>query len=143
MSYEILDDLTCADIAIKVTAKDITGLFFSGAEALLSVLIDNPGSIAFKTEKQIALKNAEIDLLLYGFLNEIIFFKDAESLLLLPKTVNIIYTGNEYAVDCLFHGEHIDRLRHNFNVDVKAVTMHNLKVENIDDGWIAVFILDV
>lgn len=84
-----------------------------------------------------------IDILLYDFLNELIFIKDAESLILLPKTINITKLNNVYLLDSIFNGENIDNTKHKLNVDVKAVTMHNLSANKTENGWEAVFILDL
>jgi hypothetical protein len=56
MPYEILDGITRADITFKISGKDLSELFFSGTEALLSVIIENPESVSLKTEKKLCLK---------------------------------------------------------------------------------------
>jgi len=40
-------------------------------------------------------------------------------------------------------GEEIDRGRHRLVVDVKAVTLFNLRVERDDKGWKATVVLDI
>jgi SHS2 domain-containing protein len=143
MPYEILDEITRADIAFRISGNDLDELFFSGAQALLSIMVDNPESISPKIERNLELNNSAIDMLLYNFLNELIFIKDAESLILLPKTISIINSENVYLLKSIFNGEYIDNSKHELNVDVKAVTMHNLSANKIQNGWEAVFVLDL
>jgi SHS2 domain-containing protein len=142
MPYEQIENITRADVAFRISGIDLYELFCSGAEALLSVLIENPHSLLFKEERHIRFEN-NIDLLLYDFLQEIIFYKDSESLLLLPKTISFANTNNITRLDCILHGEYIDTKKHKSNTDVKAVTLHNLKIENPGNQWIGEFVLDV
>jgi SHS2 domain-containing protein len=143
MPFEIIDELTRADIAFRITGSDLDELFFSGAYALLSVMLENPDSKSPTIERKLELKNTAIDMLLYDFLNELIFIKDAESLILFPKIISITNSENVYQLNSIFNGEYIDSSKHKLNVDVKAVTMHNLSANKIQNGWEAVFVLDV
>ncbi len=142
MSFEQIDNITRADVAFRISGRDLEELFLSGAEALLSVLIENPHSLLFKVEKQAVFGNS-VDLLLYDFLQEIIFYKDSESLILLPKSMNFSCPGTQIHLNCVLHGEYLDHTKHKSNHDVKAVTMHNLKVEKSGKGWTGEFVLDV
>ena len=143
MPYEILDGVTRADVAFRISGKDLSELFVSASNALLSVLIEDPESLSSKTEKRFELKNTAVDMLLFDLLNELIYVKDAEYLLLAPVKISINNSDNTYVFEGIFKGEEIDISRHKLNVDVKAVTMHNLMAEQIQNGWEAVFVLDV
>jgi SHS2 domain-containing protein len=143
MPYEIIDGITRADIAFRISGKYLNELFFSGAEALVFVMIENPDSISNKTERKFMFQNSSLDLLLYDFLNELIFVKDAESLILKPQNISISNLDNIYQLDGVFCGENIDCKKHKLKVDVKAVTMHNFRTDKTQSGWEAVFILDL
>ena len=142
-NFEIIDDVTRADIAFRAYADGITELFASAALAMVSIMLVNPDRIVFSTKRSIALDNRDRDLLLFEFLNEFIFLKDSESLLLKPASVEIEEVEGGYRLRCDARGEHIDRERHVFNVDVKAVTMHGLRVARDGDQWSATVVLDV
>jgi SHS2 domain-containing protein len=143
MPYETIDDITRADIAFRISGRDLNELFFSGAQALVSVMVDNPESIVHETERKINIKNSSLDMLLYDFLDEIVFIKDAESILLYPQNIKITNLNNIYYFDCELSGETIDGKKHKLKVDIKAVTMHNLNVIKTETGWEAVFVLDL
>ncbi len=143
MPYEIVDDITRADIAFRISGTDLNELFFSGAEALISAILENPESVSHNIEKKFIFKNRSLDMLLYDFLSDLIFIKDAESLLLLPEEINISNLDNTYHFNSLLYGEIINYQKHNLKVDVKAVTMHNLRIEKTQTGWEAVFVLDL
>lgn len=143
MSFEIIDEFTSADIAFKASGKDIEELFKSSACALLSIMLENPGLVSKSVKKRISLKNIELDMLLYEFLQELIFYKDSELLLLVPETITISKRADDYFLECYLAGEKIMREKHCFNVDAKAITMHKLKIEKQGDSWAATVIVDV
>jgi len=143
MNYEIIDDITSADIAMRIVGSSLEDLFRTGAEALLSILLQDHGDISGVLKLEIYLENEQIDRLFYDFLQELIFFKDSESLLLVPDTIEIEETKKGYRLNCAASGEEIDRNKHVFNTDVKAVTMHNFQVTKENDVWVAIVVFDV
>ena len=143
MGFELIEDITMADVAFRITGENLHDLFSSGAQALLSLLIESPENIMPVEERKAVFDNTEIDLLLFDFLQEIIFFKDSESLILLPASMAFSIERNRHVVECTFSGERIDPGKHVLNLDVKAVTMHNLSATKTGSGWSATFVLDV
>jgi SHS2 domain-containing protein len=143
MTFEIVEDLSRADIAFRVHGKDPVELFTAGAQALVSVMIKNSETILKKSEVNFTCKAADLDLLYYDFLSEFIYYKDSEKLLLLPERLEITRSGDGYHLSCTARGEVIDRSRHIFTIDIKAATMHNLSVTRDDPGYTATIVVDV
>lgn len=142
INYEIVDDITHADIAFRAYGDTLNELFISAALAMLSVMLEHPDSVRPAVSRTIILEHAERDLLLYHFLQELIFYKDAEFLLLKPASV-VIVEGTSCQLHGTLAGERINRERHAFSTDIKAVTMHRLSVERIGRKWQALVVLDV
>ena len=82
-------------------------------------------------------------MLLFDLLQELIFYKDSEQLLLRVDEVRIETQPGEYRVTATGRGETLDPGRHEQRVDVKAVTLHQFSLEKTDDGWMAQVILDI
>jgi SHS2 domain-containing protein len=143
MSFEIIDTISRADIAFRVRGKDPEKLFAAGASALASIMLQNPEAIVPSKYIAFNCESPDLDLLYFDFLSEFIFYKDSKKLLLRPERVDIKQSNNGYYLTCRAKGDMIDRNRHNFNVDIKAVTMHHLKVEQKNDEWTATVVLDV
>jgi SHS2 domain-containing protein len=143
MMFEILEDITCADIAFRAYGEDLPELFRSSAEALMSVMLENPDSISQDTRVDIKLSKIDIDILLFEFLQELLFYKDSDSLLLLPQTIDIRKEENKFSLECRLSGDRIDLNKHRFNVDVKAVTMHKFQIKTEKGRWSATVVLDV
>jgi SHS2 domain-containing protein len=93
--------------------------------------------------RQIELSNDKLDMLLFDFLQELIFLKDAERLLLRIRGVQIGERDENYFVKATAAGEPLDAERHHQRADVKAVTLHDFSVEQIDGGWKARVLLDI
>ncbi len=143
MDYEIIEGITQADTAVRVRGSSLDEIFFKGAGALISEMVENPGDIKRIVVREGSVSAADSELLYCGFLNEILFFKDAEGLLLLPESVDIKETGDGYTCSFRLSGEKIIRDRHQFRVDVKAVTLHGLKIYSDGKSLVAESVFDV
>jgi SHS2 domain-containing protein len=143
MAFELLDNITSADVAFSASGANLEELFHAAATAVISIMLEDLGGVNRKTRKKFCVDAPELDLLLYAFLSEILFYKDSESLLLLPDIVEIRESAGKIELSCSASGERVDRRRHPLAVDIKAVTMHRLMVEKKPDGWTATVVLDV
>ena len=143
MPYRYLEEIGTADIAFEATGRDLSELFRDAADATMNVMIDNIDAIQPVETRQIELSNYKLDMLLFDFLQELIFLKDAERLLLRIREVQITERDENYFVKATAEGEVLDAERHHQRADVKAVTLHNFTVEQADGGWKARVLLDI
>jgi SHS2 domain-containing protein len=143
MPYTYLEDVGTADIAFEATGRDLPDLFAASADATINVMIDNLDAIEPRETRQIELSNDKIDMLLFDFLQELIYFKDARRLLLRARETQIDQRGETYFLKAKVAGEQLDDTRHLQRADVKAVTLHGFSVEKQDSGWKAKVLLDI
>jgi len=143
MPYHYLEEIGTADIAFEATGRDLPELFSDAADATTNVMIDNIEAIQSRQTRRIELSNDKLDMLLFDFLQELIFLKDAERLLLRIREVQIDDRDSMYLVKATAEGETLDPERHHQRADVKAVTLHNFTVERTDVGWKARVLLDI
>ena len=143
MPYHYLEEIGTADIAFEATGRDLAELFRDAADATTNVMIDNIEAIQPRETRRIELSNEQLDMLLFDFLQELIFLKDAERLLLRIREVQITKRDENYFLKATVEGETLDAERHHQRADVKAVTLHNFSVEQVDDGWKARVLLDI
>jgi SHS2 domain-containing protein len=143
MPFHYLEEIGIADIAFEATGRDLPELFTAAADATMNVMIDNLDAIEPRETRQIELRNDKIDMLLFDFLQELIYFKDAERLLLRVREAQIHEKEDAYSLKATAAGEPLDARRHQQRADVKAVTLHDFRVEKIDGGWKASAILDI
>ena len=143
MFYQFLEDVATADIAFKAQGKSLEETFVAAAEATLHVMIEELDSIEPREERQMKLENEELDLLLFDLLQELIYYKDAERLLLRVTELQIESREHGYLLQGVACGERLNPERHRQRVDVKAVTLHRFQLQRTDRGWEAQVILDI
>ncbi len=143
MPFIFHDEIATADVAFEAWGQTIEEMFISAAEATMNVMVADLEKIERRESRQIEISSDAIDMLLFNLLQEIIFFKDAEQLLLRIENVEIGYENGLYFVKAIGRGEQIDPGKHELIVDVKAVTLHMFKVEETPRGWDTFIILDI
>src|SRR2546430_7861949 len=143
MPYKFLEEIATADFAFEATGRDLAELFTDAADATMNVMIDNLDPIEPREMRHIELSNDKIDMLLFDFLQELIYFKDAERLLLRVRHAQIDEKNEKYFLKADASGEPLDAARHLQRADVKAVTLHDFSVEKEDGGWKARVLLDI
>ena len=82
-------------------------------------------------------------MLLYRFLQELIFYKDAERLLFSCYELDIDRRIPSGIIYVRAFGEEINPEKHELLADVKAISFHNFSVQRTADGWKASVIVDV
>ncbi len=142
MPYKYLDNIAIADAAFQATGATLEEMFTDAADATMNVMVADLNTIAHHHQKTIHLTDDALDMLLFQFLQEFIFYKDAEQLLLRTKTIQITHTPPIYNLTAPLTGQTPNQQIHELVTDIKAVTLHRLKVEQIKSGWTAIVVLD-
>jgi SHS2 domain-containing protein len=143
MPYEYLDDIAAADIAFKAWHEKLEQTFVSAAEATMNVMIEELESIKPRERREIRLDNDALDMLLFEFLQELIYYKDSELMLLRVRELGLETADGRYSLRAQAEGEKLDLSRHHTRVDVKAVTLHRFALEQTERGWEATVVLDI
>ena len=145
MTFRYRGDIAHADIAFDASGQSLEELFIKAAEATQQVMVEDLTAVRPLETVEISLVQDNEEMLLFDFLNELIFLKDARRLILLPARLEIARQegGAGYALRATLQGEEIDAARHRLNTDVKAVTMLRFSVTRAADGWRATVVLDV
>ena len=143
MPYRYLDDIATADVAFEARGDTLEEIMVASADATMNVMVEDLDSIADRVRRPIDVQAPEPDMLLYALLEELVYRKDAERLLLRVPSVHIEERIGELALHAEAYGETLDPGRHRLLVDVKAVTLHRFLVERTDLGWRATVILDI
>lgn len=143
MPYRFVDGVAMADVAFEATGATLEELFKSAGEALMATQVKGVGSVRVSERRKLELAGEDEERLLHNFLQELIFYKDAEELLFSEYVISIGKGGAGLALTGSAGGEKIDRKRHELIIDVKAVSWHMFRVERSSGGWRAFVILDV
>lgn len=143
MPYRYLEDIATADAAFEARGKDLEELFLASADATMNVMVSDLSTIEKKEELEFVVQHEELDLLLFNFLQELVFFKDARRLLLRVVSAVIEEGTAGFTLSARAAGEKLDPDKHDLIVDVKAVTLYRFALLETEDGWMATVVLDI
>ncbi len=129
-----------ADIAVVVRGDDMQDLFRNAARALNSVLVGDQAEVGREVEKTVNLDSTDMDALLIDWLNELLFYADAEQLVFSDFHFDDVQDGH-LSVVC--RGEYLEGSRNLFIREVKAATYHGSHISQTDNGYMARIVFDV
>jgi|SRR3989344_318073 len=140
MKYKFLEHT--ADVMFEAYGKNLNALFANAALAVFEVQCDLK-KVGNKIKKKINLKNENAENLLFDFLEELIYLKDAKYILFGKFRVEIKKIRDNYILDALAYGEKINPEKHELKTDVKAVTLHEFFLKKTSKGWKCRVLLDI
>ena len=137
--FEFLEFAT-ADVCFKAYGRTLEETFANAALAMFDVMLE-PENVRPRIVKKINLKGEDLESLMFEWLNELLFYVDAENLAFSRFEVHI--DKNRMTLSAKVSGECIDQARHMIKIDVKACTYHSMEIKQINGIWAAQVILDV
>ena len=135
--YETFDHT--ADLGLRIRAADLDTLFTEAAQALFGTIVEDLATVRPLQKIDVQLPGDAIDYLLFDWLRALLYHFDAEHLLFGQFEVHVRGDG----LSASAWGEPLDRLRHNMEHEVKAITYHGLSVEKVGAEWVAEVIVDI
>ena len=135
--YEILEHT--ADIGFRATAATPAELFRNAALAMMAIAVD-PATLSGNQEKNVDVSGDGYPDLLVNWLSEVLYLFDSDE-----------FAGRDFRIDeidenhlrAALIGEPRDPQRHTWELIIKAITYHQLKVEKADGRWQAEVFLDI
>lgn len=128
-----------ADLIVEIEAPTLEGLFVEATSASRSLLAgDTP--VAGAERRKISLSAPSAEELILQFVREL--FTEFQLDTFVPAALEQL-SITETGASVLLSGERFDPARHEPQPEVKAVTRHQLVVEETANGWRAVMVLDL
>ncbi len=138
--YEFLEHT--ADVAVIAYGGSLKELFTSSAIAMFNVLVAKKCNRQKADLKEVVIKKTEDELeyLLKGWLDELLFYFSSEGLIL-HRIKSLEISPESLEAKVLL--EPFDRQFFESKQEIKAVTYHELRVEKTRNRWKAHIIFDV
>ena len=138
MSYKLLDHAT--DAFIEVTASNLEEAFLTAANAVIETTLDR-NTVEEKEEWPIKVQGKDLNYLLFNWLEAVIYQLITDGFAI--KRIKLELKKNDgYEISAISYGEPIDLKKHNFKVEIKAPTFHEMKIS--EDGQVKMkFLLDL
>lgn len=128
-----------ADLGIEARGKTLSQAFEQAATGLMSVILDL-SSVQAIVKREVTLQAPDLETLLVKWLTEILYLYDGEGFV--SKQFEICQL-HDYGLQAVILGEAFAEGTHFTRLDVKAVTYHQLEVEETGDGVRVRVFLDI
>jgi SHS2 domain-containing protein len=137
LKFEILEHPS--DLGIKAQGDSLQNVFCNAAFGLMSV-VAGASAIEPRESREVSVSAIDRENMLVRWLTEILYLFDAEKFL----TGEIKFTFfSDTALTAHVRGETYDAGKHELKLDVKAITYHQLKIEECDGRWTARVFVDI
>ena len=143
MPFEYLEQSVTSDVTFRAWGHSLAELFAAAVAAVTNVMVADLETVRSRARRAVEVTGDALDMLLLRFLDEVVFLKDSDGLLLRAESVTVDTAGTLHRARAVLVGERIDRKHHELVADVKAVTLYGLEVEQRDGLWHARVTLDV
>lgn len=114
-----------ADIGLVAYGQSLAVAYANAACGMFSIIADLR-SVRETETRRLEISEDDPEMLLFEWLNRLLYFFDVETLLLKRFEVSEL-DGNSLKATC--HGERYDPSRHRLKTGVKSATFHLLKVD--------------
>jgi SHS2 domain-containing protein len=143
MSYRLIRDKTKGAVAFVAEGKTLEELLTSAGVAVTATMVKDVSKIEQLASKQFSVEAENVEMLLFIFLQELIFYKDAELLLFSSFDLDVSQKSGKWRLRVRASGEEMDPAIHDLVVDIKAVSLRHYSVEETSEGWSAEVMLEV
>ena len=141
-SFRFLDDIAVADLAFEAEGDSVVELFHAATEALLQTLAD-PLTVAVTWERKIEHVCGDLDELLFEWLSDLVYWKDAAGVVFHDADLSVIQDGTTWTLAAVLRGAPVDQSTQTLHNDVKGVTKHLYHVKQQGMRWYAQVVIDV
>ena len=124
-----------ADACIRAFGRDLPELFANAAHGMFDLLADME-KLHPTIEREVSLEASDLESLLVDWLGELLYLREAHGEVYKEFEITTLSSTELKAVAKGGKG-FVPRM------DIKAVTYHDLKIEKIEEGYVATIVFDV
>ena len=136
------EDIALADAAFEVDASSVEEVFRGATQALLESLA-NPTTVSGGWERSIERTDGDLPTLLFDWLSEIVYWKDAAGVVFREAPLTLAREGDVWLLRARLIGAPVDYRTQELHADVKGVTKHLYHVSQDAGHWKALVVLDL
>ena len=121
--YEIIEHT--ADVGIKAYGNDLSECFKHAAKGMFDLITDC-SDVGEKGVYRIEMNAEDCEQLLVDFLSELLFLQSSRNLVF--GSFDVTLDVEKCFLSAVIKGEEFDLSKHNYGMEIKAVTYHMLEV---------------
>ena len=138
MSYKTLEHAT--DAIIEVTADNLKEAFEIAGISVIETILDI-SKVDENNSRKLIVKGKDLKYLLYNWLEEMVILTITDGFAGKRILLEITKNGN-YQIDAEIFGEAINLRKHDFKVEIKSPTFHEMEIKQ-NDKVIMKYLLDL
>ena len=138
MSYKTLEHAT--DAIIEVTANSLKEAFEIAGISVIDTIL-NISKVEENHTKKLIVKGKDLKYLLYNWLEEMIILTITDGFAGKRIVINILKNEN-YEIHAEIFGEMINLKKHEFKVEIKSPTFHEMEIKE-GDKIVMKYLLDL
>ena len=141
--FEFLD-IAPADAAFVAYGSDLNEVFANSALAVMAIMTEIAKVKATKSFK-VEANGYDLKSLMFDWLSKVLYVSATENVVFSKFVVEAMEgAGKEgFVLEGTCWGEKIDRKKHEIHAEVKAITYHQMEVEQKDGKWRAQVVVDL
>jgi len=141
MPYKLIDHT--ADIAVEVTGNSISSLFIAASEAWRDTILEFENTL-MESSKKFIFNSVSMEGLLVDFLSELNFQLYTKKWCFIScKNLLFHKTETSSQLEAEIFGQCFNSVNHKIKEEIKAVTFHQMKIEEINGLFMTKIIFDV
>jgi SHS2 domain-containing protein len=138
--FRYLDHMT--DVIVEAYGRTLEDAFANSARGLVNAMFEI-SEVVPDTEIEIYADGYDLKSLLYNWLEKVILVMLIDNIVVSNLKVNISERNGIYSIKGVAMGEHIDLEKHHYKIEIKAVTYHEMTINQDCKGVTIRFLLDL
>jgi SHS2 domain-containing protein len=140
VTYRLIEHT--ADTGLEVEAPSLGELFLDSLRGMTDCITELEQVVPV-SRRSLGVRAGDLGRLLVDWLSEAVYLFEVEDLLLSHAEVEIRESQAGFELESTVAGEPFDPDRHPVKIAIKAVTYHQLAVDQTATGWRARVIFDI
>ena len=141
-TFRFLEEVALADIAFEAEGESLEEVFRGATQALLESMA-NPATVSGGWERVIEQSNVDPSALLFDWLSEVVYWKDAAGVVFREARLTLTRDGDVWQLRARLIGALVDQQTQELHTDVKAITKHLYEIKQTGGRWKVCVVLDV
>jgi SHS2 domain-containing protein len=141
-TFRFLEDIALADIGFEAEGESVEEVFRGATQAILETMA-NPSTVTEGWERAIELSDLDPSALLFDWLSEVVYWKDAAGVVFREAPLTLTRVGNVWLLQARLIGAPVDQQTQELHADVKGITKHLYELKQKGGCWKVRVVLDV
>ncbi len=128
-----------ADVGIEIYGETLEELFKNTGYAFFETIVDTT-TISPKVTRSVNITGTDVETILMNWLRELLYLFSVHQEVYREFVIQSIQST---CLEAEVRGEPLDRQKHDFHTEIKAITYHQFAVTNESGTWKARVIFDI